>query len=130
MDSMFDRLGDLLSGALDEKPMPQSDFFSDEKPEANRIFEDEKEAIQQENEESPYFFVPYHIKDDFVLLGITGAKTTEDEIKSAYREKIKFFHPDKQKDIPILQKIATDRTAKIVEAYNRITDWLSNREAL
>ena len=145
MDSMFDRLGDLLSGTLEGNPIfEENDFLQREsvehlakkETEFEKIDSDKKISQTQrikekaQNVQVNEFFVPYHLKSEFSLLGITTLKTTESEIKTAFKEKIKFFHPDKQKNIPVLQKIATDRTAQIVEAYKKIQDWLSSRAVL
>ena len=155
MDSMFDRLGDLLSATLDDGELPKNDFnqlnpqieleeyriSSAQKNESEAKSENnaEKARIQKksaikkniaEEKKSKEFFVPYHLKTQFSLLGITGAKTTEDEIKVAYKEQLRQFHPDKQKNIPILQKIATTKTSQIIEAYKDIQNWLVSHAAL
>ena len=57
------------------------------------------------------------------LLGITFSATTED-VKKAYKEKIKYYHPDRHTVNAIMQKIATDKTRQVVEAFTLIMKFL------
>ena len=50
------------------------------------------------------------------LLDIT-ASANQDDVKKAYKEKLKYFHPDKYDKNPVLKKVATNKTRMIVEAY-------------
>ena len=60
------------------------------------------------------------IKECYEILGITK-KATDEQVKKAYREKSKQFHPDLHRD----DKDATAQFAKVSEAYRLI---LENRE--
>ncbi|MFA6937518.1 MAG: J domain-containing protein [Treponema sp.] len=64
------------------------------------------------------------LERQYRLLGITVSATLED-VKKAYKEKLKYYHPDRQGDNPILQKVATDKTMQVVEAYKSITEFLT-----
>lgn len=57
------------------------------------------------------------------LLGITFSATTED-VKKAYKEKIKYYHPDHHTVNAVMQKIATDKTRQVVEAFTLIMKFL------
>ena len=57
------------------------------------------------------------------LLGITFSATTED-VKKAYKEKIKYYHPDRHTVNAVMQKIATDKTCQVVEAFTLIMKFL------
>lgn len=57
------------------------------------------------------------------LLGITFSATTED-VKKAYKEKIKYYHPDRHTVNAVMQKIATDKTRQVVEAFTLIMKFL------
>ncbi len=46
-----------------------------------------------------------------------------EEIKKAYKEKIKYYHPDKYQGNDVLLKIATDKTKQAVEYYDLICKW-------
>ena len=124
MESMFDRLGDLLSDALQAQPI----FQQQAQPVSQLPQADSKDVEDDFRNRS--VTVPTHLKEDFKLLGITSDTTTEDKIKDAYKNMLKTFHPDRQKDIAILQKIAHEKTAQIVEAYKNIQEWISSREEL
>ena len=50
------------------------------------------------------------------LLDITTSANSND-VKKAYKEKLKYFHPDKYDKNPVLKKVATNNTRMIVEAY-------------
>lgn len=47
-----------------------------------------------------------------------------DEIKRAYKDKIKYFHPDRYSGNPVLLKIATEKTRQLVDAYKVISMFL------
>ena len=57
------------------------------------------------------------------LLGLTFSATTED-VKKAYKEKIKYYHPDRHTVNAVMQKIATDKTRQVVEAFTLIMKFL------
>ena len=50
------------------------------------------------------------------LLGLTPTATVDD-VKRAYKEKLKYFHPDKYDNNEVLKTVATKKTRMIVEAY-------------
>ncbi len=127
MESMFDRLGDLLSDAIkNDFIQPDADFA--QQPMA--VSQESLTEVDNIENNTSILFIPKHLKEDFKLLGITSDTTTEEAIKDAYKDMLKTFHPDRQKDIAILQKIAHEKTSKIVDSYKRIQDWISSREEL
>ena len=50
------------------------------------------------------------------LLDLTDSATLED-VKRAYKEKLKYFHPDKYDKNEVLKTVATKKTRMIVDAY-------------
>ena len=58
--------------------------------------------------------------DPYALLGINQSATDE-QIKKAYYNAVKKYHPDKYKDNP-LKDLAEERFKKIVEAYGYIME--------
>ncbi|MGN0728288.1 J domain-containing protein [Treponema sp.] len=135
METMYDRLGDLLSeslksGHIKEKKHSQKNqknFFSpDEKAEKEKREESEqkkKQDFHAEKKEIPGQQKKQRIKKITAeteracrLLDITLSAEPAD-VKRAYKEKLLYFHPDKYDKNPILRKIATDKTRMIVEAY-------------
>ncbi len=57
------------------------------------------------------------------LLGVTP-DSTEEEIKSAYRQKIMYYHPDKHAQNEIMKKVATNKTMQVIDAYNLLMEKL------
>ncbi|WP_191016309.1 J domain-containing protein [Treponema zioleckii] len=71
--------------------------------------------------------LPQNVKDAFKFLGIPE-DTTFDEAKKTYREKLVYFHPDKwnkEDTNPVLQKIAREKTQKILECWQVVESWFS-----
>lgn len=62
----------------------------------------------------------------FRTLDISVSADIED-VKKAYKEKLKYFHPDRHQDNEILQKVATNKTRQIVEAYNLLMNYFENK---
>jgi len=172
-ETMYDRLGDLLSKTLEtgfvktaapgkkvkdgarkkfteQKPRSASEqtkTAARENRTANREKRTEREhtATRRENtatrrENSTRENTAHENKQSFVyhsavkkitpelarayrLLGITFSATTED-VKKAYKEKIKYYHPDRHTVNAVMQKIATDKTRQVVEAFTLIMKFL------
>lgn len=96
-----------------------------ERLKAKKIEEEKKkkEAERKSQERINTATVIKHISGEleraYRLLNIPYGSSAE-EIKKAYRERLMYFHPDKHKDNPVLQKVANDKTRQIIEAYDLI----------
>ena len=162
MESMYDRLGDLLKETLEagsvrfvkikksesnqkieaesEKPEEEklSDGFQDFKvknnfqpktkktsPDATIFHRGENNGFSQSEYEPKIFYkkITPQIEHAYSVLDIP-ADSGADEIKKAYKDKLKYFHPDRYEENLTLQKIATNKTREIVEAYKLICDFL------
>jgi DnaJ-domain-containing protein 1 len=66
--------------------------------------------------------VPLEIKQDFAELGLSP-EATVDECKEAYKKLLKIHHPDRHSNNPELIKNATEKSARINAAYDRIEKW-------
>ena len=138
---MYDRLGEILKESLEEgkikfsyiekSPETQKESFENkeaafepqdkESPDSNPK---ESESKQNEEESQSYSNVknPVKIKitpelrNAYRLLDLTFS-ANEADIKKHYREKLKYYHPDYQKENPVLKKVATKKTEQVVEAY-------------
>ena len=67
----------------------------------------------------PFEALPAHIKKAYEALGVK-AGADESEIRSAYRKKLKRFHPDSNTENETVQRVAHKKTEEIVEAYKAI----------
>ncbi len=65
-------------------------------------------------------------KDPYVVLGVSKG-ATEDEVKAAYKELVKKYHPDQYQNNP-LQDVANEKMAEINEAYDEIINRMRNNE--
>ena len=63
-------------------------------------------------------------KDYYKILGLQNSKVSLDDIKTAYREQAKKYHPD----VNIGNKLAEERFKDINEAYRVLTDSTSKRK--
>lgn len=135
METMYDRLGDLLNETLksgqvkfkkktehNKKEIPKKEKAAEESFSRN-IHKNKDKAGQKKSaefkgtENIPLKKITPEIERAFRLLDITASANSSD-VKKAYKEKLKYFHPDKYDKNPVLKKIATNKTRMIVEAYN------------
>ena len=66
--------------------------------------------------------IPEDIKKAFIELGLTPEATME-ECKEAYKNLLKTHHPDRHAKHEGNMKKATDKTARVNAAYERIVKW-------
>lgn len=181
METMYDRLGDLLNETLEageikfvkveveQKPEnPQNESSSalnkenigqtetqEEKPKEGKAQSEPKENAKSKRNDRPEYHRPentgtiYHADDlggkshaeaykprSFIYKKITPElekayklldvpfNSTLEDLKKAYKDKLKYYHPDRHADNETLQKIATDKTRQVVESYNLIVKFL------
>ena len=67
------------------------------------------------------------MKDPYSILGVSK-NATDDEIKNAYRELARKYHPDNYTDNP-LSDLAGEKMKEINEAYDAIMNRLSRRNS-
>ena len=60
------------------------------------------------------------MKDPYSILGITK-NATDDEVKAAYRELARKYHPDNYTDDNPLKDLAKEKMQEVNEAYDKIT---------
>ena len=155
-ETMYDRLGDLLSKTLETgfvktaapgKKVKDGARKKNTEQKLRSAAEQNQTATRRENtanrrentathentstHENRQSFV-YHsavkkitpeLARAYRLLAITFSATTED-VKKAYKEKIKYYHPDRHTVNAVMQKIATDKTRQVVEAFTLIMKFL------
>ena len=182
METMYDRLGDLLNETLEageikfvkveveqkkpEKPqnesataenngnIGQTENQEEKQKESNTQSEPNENARARKNARPEYHRPEntgtiYHADDlgdsthtqaykprSFIYKKITPElekayklldvpfNSTMEDLKKAYKDKLKYYHPDRHADNETLQKVATDKTRQVVEAYNLIVKFL------
>ena len=143
-DSMYDRLGDMLSDALES-----GNFFAEEKNqkenqeeksrkegETSQSPDREKRADQSHDREEsagqtkktekisgrrPKKLSPAE-QSALKTLGLDENASLE-EAKKAYREKLKYYHPDRHGDNPVLQKVAREKTRLVLESWEILSSF-------
>ncbi len=139
-DSMYDRLGDMLSDALES-----GNFFAEEKTQeeksrkeaetsqspdreksANQSHDRKESAGQTKKTEKisgrrPKKLSPAE-QSALKTLGLDENASLE-EAKKAYREKLKYYHPDRHGDNPVLQKVAREKTRLVLESWEILSSF-------
>lgn len=137
---MYDRLGDLLSETLESGKVQfirvEQESPGSTQPQEDKDGREQRTAgVQDKEHNTSSYAKPTHrrvlyrkltpeLERCYRLLDITVSATLE-EVKKAYKEKLKYYHPDRHADNAVLQKIATDKTRQVVEAYKLIVSFLS-----
>lgn len=150
-DSMYDKLGELLSKALES-----GDFFTSE-DKGKDLSSIKKDTVGKKTEEKEKdtntssdfnqktVYKNSHIKNDSknhivsgnkklikyahskiknacTLVGVNEGMDYE-EAKRAYHKKLLRFHPDKNADNLVMNKITREKTDAILKAWKIIEDW-------
>ena len=80
------------------------------------------EIVRGSNSVKKLVAVPKRITAAYDVLGI-AASASEKELHSAYREKLKLFHPDSNSKNETVQHVAQKKTEEVIAAYTAITAW-------
>ena len=152
--TMYDKLGDLLSEALrtgelpetskdspevqffyipkEEKKNPEKNENASPKKEASRTSENKKNQtgirIPREKIRTPAPITKIISEEVKTALSFVGIPENAgfDEAKKIYREKLMYYHPDRRNDNPVLQKVAKEKTARLLKEWAVIENWFSN----
>jgi len=68
--------------------------------------------------------VPTELLEDFAELGLPPEASMA-ECKAAYKKLLKIHHPDRHNADPETMKKATEKTARVNAAYQRLENWLN-----
>ena len=123
MLNIFKRLSRLARSELNSladkiRSTCESDEATNETEEA---LQDEIDAATEGNE------WPKEIREAYASLELPLG-SDEDAVKRAYRELTKHYHPDKHHGDAIRTETAAELTQRIREAYERVIDFLEQRE--
>lgn len=139
-DSMYDKLGELLSEAIES-----GNFFYEKEHSSLNIeqksYEEEREkkicidSVQWKNKKKPYEKNPLknkillkdagtEIQKAAAIIGITDEMSLEDA-KKQFRKKLIRFHPDKNADNEIMRKITKEKTEQILSNWKILEEWFS-----
>lgn len=140
---MYDRLGDLLSEALDKGELPKVKVFtyhgetppqkaeSESPPESTKTeplkkpLSDFSSSPKKQSEKVPPVrkkFIPESVKTALAFISIPETSSYE-EAKKIYREKLLYYHPDRRADTPVLQKVAKEKTARLLKEWETVENW-------
>ncbi|MCI1208682.1 MAG: J domain-containing protein [Treponema sp.] len=130
MDSMFDRLGELLKQTLESGELPEKDDGPDNKNCRVRFLsEAEKTALRQserdriiQKERQP---LPEKVKKALDVLGAPYTATPA-RCRAYYRKKLKQFHPDSNSTNPVVQKVAVRKTRELLDAWETVSGWFTD----
>lgn len=102
----------ILYSAFFDKPKSNSSSSNHGTSQSDQTKYTENDEKQEQNDSS---------RDLYSLLGVSTT-ATKDEIRAAFKAKMMMNHPDKLASLdPELQRIATERTVAIKDAYERLT---------
>lgn len=123
MESMYDKLGELLSGALDSGFIPQKEEKKSAKEEEPKT----QEQNQNHKEEQVKRKIPENVKSALAQIKIPENASFEDA-KKIYREKLKLYHPDTKNDNPVLQKVAKEKTENLLSSWKIIEEYFKSQK--
>ena len=110
MDSMFDRLGELLHDALESGQIPQQKKRNCGTQVPQKIKE-----------------MPQNVRDAFDILGMEYSAAYI-ECRIQYHERLKMFHPDGNSSNSTVQKVASAKTTELIAAWKTISTWFEKIE--
>jgi len=140
---IFDRLGQVLKSYFNDDEDP---IFRDRRgpasndPDLNAAFEElddylnrDKSTTDNKRERADFsgaaaegeqkkIRIPEELRADFAELGVAFGASS-DECKEAYKKLLKIHHPDRHANHEGNFKKATDKSARINAAYDRIVQW-------
>jgi DnaJ-domain-containing protein 1 len=125
---IFERLGGVIKSYLnteDERIFGRQ--FQSADPDVKEAFDELNDYLNREKGPHPRTEtraapIPESIRADFAELGLLP-DAGEAECREAYKKLLKIHHPDRHANHPGNFKKATEKTARINAAYDRIEEW-------
>lgn len=130
-DSMYDKLGELLSEALESGNFFYETPYSAQNTQ-QKSYEKEKiiDSVVQEEKKNPHKNkillknAGTEIQKAAEIIGITDEMSLEDA-KKQFRKKLMRFHPDKNADNETMRKITKEKTEQILSNWKILEEWFS-----
>ena len=119
---IWSRLGSVIKNYLDDADTANEGTSGD--PDLAAAFEELEDYLGRDGggQANPPRDIPEWLRPDFAELEIAfGA--SGDVCKAAYKRLLKIHHPDRHASHPGNFKKATDKTARLNAAYDRIEQW-------
>lgn len=117
--TMYDRLGSLLSEALEKGELPTQ---KEDSPLSSDFFESPTQEKPDYQVIKNFKQIPEQVKSALAFIQIPESASYE-EAKKIYREKLMYYHPDRRNDNPVLQKIAKEKTARLLKEWETVEQW-------
>jgi hypothetical protein len=134
----FSRLGSVISSYLNDAYEQPSRVFRNTDPDLNAAYDELDDFLNRReprssggkrpSEDARYSRVtlpPEELRPDFTCLGVPFGASVDD-CKTAYKKLLKIHHPDRHAGHEGNFRKATERSAKINAAYDRIEKWRSS----
>jgi len=128
---IWERLGNVIKSYLNDD---DQDLFGRDTPKGrgdpdlDAAYEELDDFLRGDNNESRGTAgkrrrpIPEELKADFAELGLSPDASAE-ECKAAYKKLLKIHHPDRHTGNPEDLKKATEKTARVNDAYNHLAHW-------
>lgn len=127
-DSMYDKLGELLSEALESGNFFYENPYSAQNTQ-QKSYEKEKiiDPVQKEKKNPHKNKILLknagtEIQKAAEIIGITDEMSLEDA-KKQFRKKLMRFHPDKNADNETMRKITKEKTEQILSNWKILEEW-------
>ena len=115
----YEKFGDLLRDAIENDTLfKEKENKKKYKDTSTSINADSVPENEQKTKEKTINWTSSDLKSLKILN--LDEDATETEIKEAYRNLLKKYHPDNIPKYPEMQKTASEKTRKIVEAYRKL----------
>jgi hypothetical protein len=118
LEAAFEELNDFLGKGSGEKRNASA---------GDRGFAGNREARREAGEKAGQGRAPELLRSDFEELGLPFGASGE-ACKAAYKRLLKLHHPDRHAGHPGNMKKATEKSARINAAYDRIENWRKTGE--
>lgn len=118
-----------------ESPSDKNPFFSSEKSAVfnreKRKSETIKSIFQPANIETGLRIprekiIPPKVEQALSFIGI-DLNSTYADAKRIYREKLMYYHPDRRNANPVLQKVAKEKTERLLKEWKILEEWYENK---